>query len=152
MANPDVSLALTMFNTAFGNLNTLWQFFSGVSLAVIGYAWTQKPEARGRAKIALGIGFAIFAVANHVAMTRVLKLLAASREAARSSAIDDATPIRSIVAALPQTDPPAVRAFQASLAIGVLVALYFAHRRDRRRLPGSGNGVDTLGPSHEPRA
>jgi hypothetical protein len=130
---PDVSSTITMFNASTSTVNTMWQFFTTVALAVVTYAWKQAPEARGRAKLTLALGFAIFALANHFALARALEgLTAATRSAQQLAQLPEIHPTtRALLEALPQTCATGVRFFQVLLSCAVLLAIYFAHRRDR---------------------
>jgi hypothetical protein len=124
-------------------MNTMWQFFTTVALAVVAYAWNQKPEARGRAKLTLALGFTIFALANHFALVRALDILTAAthaaHEVAQSTQIDPTT--RGLLKALPETCAFGVRFFQILLSCAVLLAIYFSHRHDRTvESGGSGAG------------
>jgi hypothetical protein len=130
MAPDELSIALTQYNSATSALNSLWSVFSGIALAVIGYAWGGRSNLDGRGKLALGTGFLVFAVASLQSVVWAQEERVAALGVVRAAAPGTA-PFQTMLAALHANPVIRVGAFHSLLSLGVLLGLYLAHRRDR---------------------
>lgn len=68
--SPDLAKILDLFNAQTSAVNTLWNIFIGVNLAIIGFLYNKDLKLGGDWKIKVGftIGFLIFAFANQAAI------------------------------------------------------------------------------------
>jgi len=130
----DVKLAVDLFKDSHSTVFTLWSLYSVAVLALLGYILTPKDPVPGRAKLALGAVFFIFALTNahslleaqrvgYNAVTTIQKMLSCSSPKAKS-------PAEELLCGLELTKPKLVVGFQLFLTTLGLGGLYLAHRHE----------------------
>ena len=77
--SPDLAKILDLFSSQTSTVNTLWNIFIGVNLAIIGFLYNKDTHMGGDWKIKVGftVGFLFFAYANRSAILRSQKILLA---------------------------------------------------------------------------
>ena len=73
---PDVAKLLDLYNSQTATVNTLWNIFIGVNLAIIGFLYKDSGLGKDwKIKIGFTVGFFFFSFANRNAILRSHKIL-----------------------------------------------------------------------------
>lgn len=107
--SPDLAKILDLFNAQTATVNTLWNIFIGVNLAILGLLYNFKDFQMGkdgRIRVGFTVGFLIFAYANRSAILRSQKILFAISELFRGLGLDDSSKVRPILLAHEAVPPP----------------------------------------------
>jgi hypothetical protein len=104
--SPDLGKILDLFNAQTSSVNTLWNIFIGVNLAIIGFLY-KDTHMGGDWKIKLGFtaGIFFFAFANRMAILRSQKILFTITEFLRSLDPHNASSVRPILLAHEAVNP-----------------------------------------------
>src|ERR1043165_3581797 len=91
--SPDLAKMLDLFNTQTSAVNTLWNIFIGINLAIIGFLYNKDTHVGGDWKIKVGftVGFLFFAYANQRAILRSQKILFAISQFLHGLKLDESS-------------------------------------------------------------
>ncbi|HEX8890982.1 MAG TPA: hypothetical protein VF779_17675 [Pyrinomonadaceae bacterium] len=119
---PDIAKMLDLFNSQTSTVNTLWNIFIGVNLAILGLIY-KDIHLGDDWKIKLGFtaGFLFFAFANRMAILKSQRILFAICEFFHNLKFDDTSQARPILLAHRATSPQKMRNWH--LAFTIMVAL-----------------------------
>jgi hypothetical protein len=147
-----LKLAIELYKESGSTVTSLWSLYSGASLALLGYILGSKEPVPGRAKIGLGIVFAIFAISNAVALWRAQSIgYAASNSISILCKGSDLPPSLTATLSNLQMSPPLwAVGFQIFLTVCALAAIYAAHRHDRIRFHPPQSGAAGTGSMRPP--
>jgi hypothetical protein len=144
MAIDEFQTSLDLYKAATGWMTTYWQFFSGVTLAVVGLVFGGKVSLPGRGKAILAMAYLLFALTNNWALGKAVRLRSAAREVVVAS-VDTtqaigpgALPNRfgKLITQLDPSPASSVQTYQGALTFIVLagiVAHHWYERREKRR-------------------
>lgn len=135
----DAKLAVDLFKDSHSTVFTLWTIYSVAAFALLGYILTPKEPIPGRAKIALGAVFFIFALTNAHSLLEAQRVgydaVTAIKEIIGCPTAK--SPAEKLLCGLELINPKLVVGFQLFLTAIALGGLYLAHRReDWLRTPG----------------
>jgi hypothetical protein len=112
--SPDLAKVLDLFNSQTGTVNTLWNIFIAVNLAITGFLYKDTNlggyndpnwKEHFKIKIAFTLGFLIFAYANRMAILRSQRVIFAISEFLRNLELDASSKLRPILLAHDAVSP-----------------------------------------------
>ena len=134
MLPDDLKLAVDLYKDALSTVHTLWGLYSVAAFALLGYILAPKEPVPGRAKLALGVVFLIFALSNAHALWesqgvgyRAVQTIKALRSCDPNS---PAPPTQALLCSLELYRPALVVIYQLFFTAIALTGLYIAHRRE----------------------
>ena len=135
----ELGAALSLYNAATGNVNSLWAVFIALATAVLTLASGGKWDIGGRRRAILALGFLLFGIANHVAIasTQTLRLAAVqvAHGAAASPDAPGSEPYRAMLRAVAAAPVATVRWVHVAAVCAVLVGIAIMQLRiDRVRV------------------
>lgn len=119
---PDVAKLLDLYNSQTATVNTLWNIFIGVNLAIIGFLYKDSGLGKDwKIKIGFTVGFFFFSFANRNAILRSHKILYAISKFLSDLSKEASPEIGPILLAHETVSPNKIR--NGHLIFTVLVAL-----------------------------